>query len=636
MMDTPHPRQIAPVTTRDELAAYLVALHRPLEACYSPGRARVRLSPYAGDFDVASAELEGFARPLWGLAPLLKGGYALPFWPEVLKGLGHGVDPQHPEYWGDVVDFDQRIVESAAISFTLLLVPEHSWARLDADAQDNLRRWLGQVVSVRCPPNNWSFFQVLAHLALRSVGVATDQARLDGLLDFLESCALGEDGWITDGLRPQVDHYVGFAMHFYGLLYAHFSGDTVRGPRMRARARAFSRHFREWFAEDGAALPYGRSLPYRFAHGSFWSAAALADASDFDPGELKRLALGNIRWWQASDALERDGVLSVGYAYPNPVVAEFYSSAQSPYWAFKAFLPLALPASHPFWQAAEQEPASTPAARLQPVPGMVIQRHAGVVTALTGGQEAADRFLHTAEKYGKFAYSTRYGFGVERDSRCFAYGAFDNMLAVSADGIHFAMRKRSDAHGILEGMQYAAWSPLPGVRIETATIPAGLGHYRAHLIETDRPLELAEGGFSLPMPSRAAVSAAGDAHHLILTSDDDASTLRVMTAPGPVKLQHQIGAPGSHILFPRAVVPQARHAIALGRGHLLCCWFGASPDKPAVMAEAANLPPLPDLDDLFERLRTHARPPGGWHKSTADAVSFLVDRDAATNALGRR
>lgn len=31
-----------------------------------------------------------------------------------------------------------------------------------------------------------------------------------------------------------------------------------------------------------------------------------------------------------------------------------YNSAQSPYWALKAFLPLALPASHPFWTSKEE------------------------------------------------------------------------------------------------------------------------------------------------------------------------------------------------------------------------------------------------------------------------------------------
>lgn len=43
-----------------------------------------------------------------------------------------------------------------------------------------------------------------------------------------------------------------------------------------------------------------------------------------------------------------DGTLSIGYAYPNLNIADQYISPGSPYWAFKIFLPLALPDSHPF------------------------------------------------------------------------------------------------------------------------------------------------------------------------------------------------------------------------------------------------------------------------------------------------
>ena len=46
-------------------------------------------------------------------------------------------------------------------------------------------------------------------------------------------------------------------------------------------------------------------------------------------------------------------MLSIGYGYPNLFMCESYNSAGSPYWALKAFLPLALPEDHPFWTAEE-------------------------------------------------------------------------------------------------------------------------------------------------------------------------------------------------------------------------------------------------------------------------------------------
>lgn len=623
-----------PVHDRDGLAAYALALHQAIEPYYSPGRARVRLGVFTGDFDAAAAELEGFARCLWGLAPLVKGGFAVPFWPEILKGLSAGTDPDHEEYWGDISDFDQRIVESAAISFTLLLVPDESWGRLDDAARRNLVRWLEQIVAVASPPNNWRYFQVLAHLALRSVGVPTNGEALSALLEFLDGCALGDEGWSTDGLRPQADHYVGFAMQFYGLAYARFAreADPGRAARHVQRARTFALQFREWFADDGASLPYGRSQPYRFAQGAFWGAAAWLDASPFSPGETRELLLGNIRWWQRTDMLDRDGVLSIGGGYPNPVVAEFYTSAQSPYWAFKAFLPLALAADHPFWTAPAATAPSTPAQRTQPVPGMILQRQAGDVVALTAGQEAADRFLHTAEKYGKFAYSTRYGFCVERDSRSFETGAFDNMLAVSRDKVHFGMRKHVEAHGIVDGMQYARWRPLDGVCIETVSVPTAAGHMRLHRIESDTALFVAEGGFAIRMGDRGRISMAAGDTTLVLDDGTDTTALRLLQSPGPATLQRVVAAPGSHFYFPRAVLPQLRLEVPAGT-HVLANWFGASTDGAAIARDLAE--PMPADPGLFAYMRERARPPEGWRATAAVATAFLADRDRALNGPTR-
>ena len=51
-------------------------------------------------------------------------------------------------------------------------------------------------------------------------------------LEKLESYDLGE-GWYRDGETRQMDHYIGFAMHFYGLLYAALNGaaDPERAAR---------------------------------------------------------------------------------------------------------------------------------------------------------------------------------------------------------------------------------------------------------------------------------------------------------------------------------------------------------------------------------------------------------------------
>ncbi len=62
-----------PVQTRQELSDFLVGLLDALESHTSPGGARICLGYTGTHYDEAAAQLEGFSRPIWGLASLLAG-----------------------------------------------------------------------------------------------------------------------------------------------------------------------------------------------------------------------------------------------------------------------------------------------------------------------------------------------------------------------------------------------------------------------------------------------------------------------------------------------------------------------------------------------------------------------------------
>ncbi|GAB4005772.1 hypothetical protein GCM10029992_54610 [Glycomyces albus] len=376
-----------PLRTRDDLADAFTALARPVAARLSDGRARVRLGATGAHFPDAAAELEGFARPLWGLAPLAAGGGD--FDPEpYLRGLDAGTDPGHPEYWGPIGDHSQRCVEAAAIGFALALAPERFWEPLPSPAKDRLARWLAGINHARLHDNNWLFFRVLVGLGLRAVGAeGRDREAERAALDRLETFATG-DGWYTDGPTDRADYYTPWAMHLYGLVYARLSGDDDpdRARRLRERAAAFAADFAHWFADDGAAIPYGRSLIYRFAQAGFWGALAFADVEALPWGQVKGLLLRHLRHWARLPAVDEAGLLTIGYAYPDLNLTEAYNSPGSPYWAMKAFLPLALPGGHPFWRAEESGPPRLEPVRPQPHPGMVLVRDRTHAWALAGGQ----------------------------------------------------------------------------------------------------------------------------------------------------------------------------------------------------------------------------------------------------------
>ncbi len=462
----------------------------------------MRLSAAAAHFDRAAAELEGFARPLWGIAPLVAGGGDFAHWQLYRDGLSAGTDPDHPDYWGDIGDIDQRQVELAAIGFALRIARSQLWDPLDNAAKRHVAAYLISGREHEFVDSNWKFFRVLIDLGLMHCGVVVDPQKRETYLDDLERFVLG-NGWYRDGPIRSADHYIPFAFHFYGLVYSVLADDPARADRYRARAAEFARSIRHWYAADGAALPFGRSLTYRFAHAGFWGALAFAGVEALPWGRIKGYYLRNLRWWARQPIFDRDGVLSVGYGYPNLLMSESYNSAGSPYWALKAFLPLALPEKHPFWSTEEAEAETFDAPVPLPEPGMVAQHLPGHIVALASGQEYR-QWRGMPEKYGKFAYSTRYGFSIEADDRHFASVACDGMLGFCDDGRHLRMRESNEAALIAGDTLYARWRPYADVLVETWLIPAGLWHIRLHEVTTPRRLEVVEGGFAIAKPDFGA------------------------------------------------------------------------------------------------------------------------------------
>lgn len=598
-----------PFSSRDDAVRAAIDLMTPLTPWFSEGRGRLRLGVTGAHFHEAAADLEGLARPLWGLAPLVAGGSTFDATELYVEGLANGSDPSHVDYWGPTAFRDQRIVESAAIGFALALAPETFWDGLPGKGRDHLGRWLADSLRETPAPNNWHFFHVLVSLGLDRVGVKYDRSIIDADLDFLETCRL-QGGWFRDGQRRRAEHYIPFAMHFYGLIYAalgggHGKANDARRDRFLEDAMAFAPSIRHWFASDGAALPYGRSLTYRFAHAGIWGALAFADVEALPWGETRGYWGRNLRYWSQQAMTDRDGIMPVGYAYPNLLMSEAYNSPGSPYWAMKAFLPLALDADHPFWQAEEAAPDIDPAVVTLTQPGMIKWEEPGNVTVLSGGQQAVE-FRQGAEKYSKFAYSTRYGFSVENDPRSFATGPFDNMLACSDDGLHYRVRLSESDARIADGVLYSRWSPMHGVEIETWLLPRAPWHMRIHKLVNTVAIHTREGGFSIARndtPPRETVTENGIAS---VTTDTDVSIL-IDLYDQPRDPRVQRADPNTNVLYPRSWVPQLSAHLQPGTH-----WLGC-----AVLARAVSELPMPEVPERpdaeeLQQLKDKAVPIPVW------------------------
>lgn len=149
-----------PIETKDDLRRFLVDLLDPLAAHTSPGGSRIHLGYTGTHFDETAAHLEGFSRPIWGLASLLAGGGKYEGTERWVNGFKNGTNPDHEEFWGDMRNKDQRMVECSAIGFSLAVAREHLWDALDEDGKHHLETWLGGMNDKEMPNTNWLWFRV--------------------------------------------------------------------------------------------------------------------------------------------------------------------------------------------------------------------------------------------------------------------------------------------------------------------------------------------------------------------------------------------------------------------------------------------------------------------------------------------
>ncbi|MBL1242469.1 MAG: DUF2264 domain-containing protein [OCS116 cluster bacterium] len=595
-----------PFKTRHDMQQAMADLFAPIRPHYSTGGARLQLNTSAAIYDIAAAELEGFSRPLWGIVPLVAGGGEFADFDIYLNGLTAGTDPQNREYWGALKGTDQRMVEMAAIGFALLMIPEKIYAPLSLVAQNNLADWLRLINQYPTPDNNWRFFRILVNLGLQNVGQVFSSSHLTDDFAALDRFYTS-DGWYTDGMVNQMDYYIPFAMHFYGLLLSKLAVNSFpfEAEKYRDRARLFAQDFQYFFGADGAAVPYGRSMTYRFAQSAFWSAAAFADVEAMPWGDMKGHLLRNFRWWGEQPIAERDGVLSIGYAYPNLIMSEQYNAPGSPYWALKSFAALAVPEDHAFWQAEESVAQDLPAKPVgtQPV-GFLARRAKGEVVLLNGGQTGKFH-RHNAAKYGKFAYSSEFTFSVSSDNApCEEMGrhAFDSTMAMSFDGKAWQARALVETSGIEQDLVYGLWQPKDGIKIETWQSFGEDGwHFRVHKIDTDVEFDMIETGFAIDRTDEQILSL----------------VKRVKIADGSVCLYMPFGMsaimdmdgdrtadaiqawPNTNLRFPRTAIPQLSAKVGMGKSLYVTAIF-AMPDENMLLSK----PALPEsINNLISQFK---------------------------------
>ena len=254
-------------------------------------------------------------------------------------------------------------------------------------------------------------------------------------------------------------------------------------------------------------------------------------------------------------------------------MCEDYNSPGSPYWALKVFLILALPEKHPFWQAEEQALPVLDEKRVITHAAQIMQHseHSEHVTMLTSGQLELNNYVNTEAKYTKFAYSSRFGFTIERGRYGIKHAACDSMLLLADGDGYYRGRRQCDDVRVDENFIWSRWSPWHDVTLDTWLVPFGEWHLRLHRIHSARSLQTVEGGFAV-MKAEPQLRDRG-----CLIAARNGTSVIVDLSPSIVRQpDNVVTPPNSSIMFPEcASIPVLTAEIPQGESWL-CCAVSAS------------------------------------------------------------
>lgn len=544
-------------TEKDYVQA-LDELVKPLKEKLAAGGSRPSVGSTGVWYGESAEKVETFARPLWGLVPLWYKGYGDDDLKTIyLNGLIEGTTPGVNGYWGKCSDCDQRYVEMAAIAYAMLYVPHIVWEPMNEYQRKNFIQWLWQINEHKVCDSNWRFFRILVNIALKHVGVKYSQERLEEDLSRIDEFYLG-NGWYMDGPQHQKDYYISMAIHFYSLIYSCFENDSY-AVKYRERAAVFAEDFIYWFADNGAALPYGRSLTYRFAQGAFWAAYLLAGIEGMNKGIIKGILSRHMSDWLEAPIFDNGGILTIGYKYPNLLMAEHYNASGSPYWAFKTFAVLAVTDEN-FWNATAEPMPTLEKSKLIREADMLIIRSGGEVYAYPGGTHDNLGCGQLPSKYLKFVYSTKFGFNVKYSDCSADEMCGDNMLVFNVGGV-FCERRFNYSFSINENKLVINWSPMRGIRVSTEIVPDGRKHIRTHYIYSEYDCIAFDGGFAVP--DGEAYSCKKSSSGNCASASGSGGSCCVISHSGGCGVVLN-ASPNTNVIYPRTVIPAIKYYIKQG------------------------------------------------------------------------
>ncbi len=201
---------------------------------------------------------------------------------------------------------------------------------------------------------------------------------------------------------------------------------------------------------------------------------------------------------------------------------------------------------------------------LQPAAHLLLQRRPnGGVNLYAPAEVEKNDHGQFAEKYGKFCYSTRFGFSASRSYAQLAQAAPDSMLAFEIGGQIF-VRRHSLRFEVRPDSLFSLWSPFPGITVETEIRPTPTGHIRRHKIHSEIACTAWDCGFAVPRYAPGYTAAAEDG------AATAANAAVGCTVRGDGKAEVFNTWANTNLYDPNCAIPARRYAIHAGDSEWHC------------------------------------------------------------------
>lgn len=347
---------------------------------------QVEVSPNWDGRDKKVTYMEAFGRLMAGIAPWLslpddeteEGLKRKGLCEMALKSYANAVDPDSPDYllWRG---HGQALVDAAYIAESFLRGYDALWTPLDSLTKKRYIEEFTQLRRIDPPYTNWLLFSSTIESLLAKAGAECDEYRINSAIRKVEEWYTG-DGWYADGPSFAFDYYSSYVFHPMYLETLATLRDSGRYTRIHygdyyrralKRAQKYSLVLERLISPEGTFPVFGRSIPYRMA--TMQPLALMAWYEELPAGVSNgqvRAALTSVmhNMFDGKENFNEGGFLTIGFAGRQPNVADWYTNNGSLYMTSLAFLPLGLPASHPFWTDAPRQWTSQKAWSGKPFP----------------------------------------------------------------------------------------------------------------------------------------------------------------------------------------------------------------------------------------------------------------------------